>query len=290
MRTANSKRRWLQFSLRTLLICLTTACVLLAVMYRYVEPWLDDSPIANAIERAGGSCETVPVGPDFLRAWFGPRTLQRVTVVDLSQPEGTAACLADLPRLRWLEKATLAGARFTDENLAAIGRLERLRELSLRGTTVTAGHIARLRAERPGLKISVEPLEITFADLRFEEAKGQSFSRAHLSSRILCLDGSPVRIEGHVFGGPRTLRDNQFLLAREDRWPRHGRASLPIDDEHLYATILIEMREGMEVGFSIPSSPVTIQGTLRVEYFHDPGTGDRAVYRMGDAEEVQDRP
>jgi hypothetical protein len=159
--------------------------VCLAAAYHYIEPWLIDRAAAKAIADAGGTCETAPTGPDFLRTWFGQDVLQRITAVDLSRPESTAACLEHLPRLRFLRRATLAGAKFTDEHLAAIAPLERLRELTLRGTTVTSERVAQVRAERASLKLVVDPLEISFEnDLRFEEPKGQAFDRSHLTQRI----------------------------------------------------------------------------------------------------------
>jgi hypothetical protein len=179
---------------------LTATCVFLAAAYHYVQPWLVDRAAAKAIVEAGGSYETVPVGPDFLRTWFGPDVLQRVTAVDLSQPEATADCLAHLPKLTWLRKATLSGATFTDDHLAALARLDSLRELTLRGTRVTNERIAQLTTERPELKVVAEPLKISFTDdLRFDVRKGQPFSREHLTERIRCLNGSPVRIGGWYF-------------------------------------------------------------------------------------------
>ncbi len=62
---------------------MTATCIFLAVAYHYVQPWLVDRAAAKAIAEAGGSFETVPVGPDFLRTWFGPDVLQRITAVDL---------------------------------------------------------------------------------------------------------------------------------------------------------------------------------------------------------------
>ncbi len=164
---------------------LTATCVALAIAYHYVEPWLVDRAAAEAIAEAGGSAESIPVGPDFLREWFGSDFLQRITAVNLSQPEATAACLAHLPKLTWLRKAELAGAKFTDEHLTVVAGLDLLRELTLRGTTVTPERLTQLAAERPDLHVTAEPLEISFADLRFEVPKGQPFSRDHLPERIL---------------------------------------------------------------------------------------------------------
>jgi hypothetical protein len=214
-RQQTSRRRtWGQYGLRTLFLVVTAACVVLAAADYYVEPWLIDRAAAKAITDAGGSCETVPVGPDFLRTWFGPDVLQRITAVDLSLPESTAACLEHLPRLGHLQKATLAGAKFTDESLTALSRLERLQELTLCGTTVTLDRVAQVRTECPFLRLSLEPLEISFEnDLRFDEQKGKPFDRSQLTQRIHCLNGSPVRIHGYMLPGLKHSAVCQFVLA-----------------------------------------------------------------------------
>ncbi len=98
-----------------------------------------------------------------------------------------------------------------------MGQLGRLRELTLRGTTVTAERVAQLTAERPGLKVTAEPLEISFADdLRFDEPKGRPFSRDHLTQRIVCLDGSPVRIRGFIMPTFQQFGIRRFVLQRDN--------------------------------------------------------------------------
>jgi len=210
------RHRWLQYSLRSLLVAMTLVCVALAAGYHYLEPLLVDAAVAKRLAEAGGSYESVPVGPDFLRTWFGDDVLHRVTSVNLPQPEVTAECLSDVTRLRWLEKAVLTGAAFGDDHLDKIARGERLRELTLRGTTVTDARVAEVRAARPELRLTVKPLGISFEDLHFIVPKGESFSRSHLTPRIAALDGSPVRIGGFILPSLQQFGLRKFVLVHDN--------------------------------------------------------------------------
>jgi hypothetical protein len=123
-----------------------------------------------------------------------------------------------LGRLRSLEELSVAGADFKDEHLRKVRSLIHLRKATLRGTTVTEEGVGQLRGARPELALVVEPLDITFRDLRLEKRSisppaGQPFDTSCLPPRIRGLIGSPVRIHGIVVRPSQQTGLSRFLLA-----------------------------------------------------------------------------
>ena len=66
-----SRRRWFQFSLRTLLIAVTLVACLLMAWRVYVEPYRRQRETMALIKELGGSYKAEPGGPEWMRDWFG---------------------------------------------------------------------------------------------------------------------------------------------------------------------------------------------------------------------------
>jgi hypothetical protein len=276
----SKRRRWMQFTLRSVLILTTLVCVGLALTYHYVLSSPYEHSAVDAIARAGGSCETIFQGPAWLRDMLGDRYFQRIVAADLSPPEATEAALPFLRHLTHLTSLSVAGARFTDDHLIAVGRLSSLRELTLRGTTVTAEKVNALREARPDLNLTTGPLAISFDDdLRFEAPTGQPSDRSHLPRRIHCLDGSAVRIRGKMYYTTQGTGIRLFVLVPPSFGPTPR-----------YAHVLVEMKSGLTTHFTAGS--ITVEGKLAIEELTDPLSGEaRALFKMTDASVlVPDKP
>jgi hypothetical protein len=191
-------RRFLQFKLRSILVLTGLVGVALACWQQLIEPFRFYQSTAKAIVEAGGHCQVASVVPAWLRGKFGGEW-EEIVSVDLPKPEITALFLSELPRLKSLRELTVSGAHFGDNQLSALRTLAHLRQLTLRGTSVTPERVAQLTNERPELCVTIEPLEITFEeDLRFVQPPDQPFDRSLLNPRIHGLNGSRVRIQGFL--------------------------------------------------------------------------------------------
>lgn len=147
------KRRWLQFSMRTMLVIVSVSCVVLAVWVVSTERRRRD---IGAIEALGGTVRYV--GNDgksksfpaaFLRRWLPPVYFDQVELVDLSGSSVTDAGLAHLERLSGLEELYLDSTQITDDGLAHLEGLTALQCLILDDTQITdagLGHLKGLTA------------------------------------------------------------------------------------------------------------------------------------------------
>lgn len=149
-------RRWLQFSLRKLLI---TLLVIFSFFGYCADRIHRQRASVAAIKKLGGNVLYVSPadrgfhGSEQLAEWLGRDTVARVRHVFFGGcpiQDDDLACLAGLPHLDTL---TLTSTPVTDEGLIYLGRLKHLSFVDLRFTQVTTAGVERLRRCLPHTKI-----------------------------------------------------------------------------------------------------------------------------------------
>ena len=142
MTDASSKprRRWFQFSLRTLLVVVTLVAGLLVAWRVYVEPYRRQRETMTLIKELGGSYETEPGGPAWMRDWFGADNFQNITLVDVAECDDPEKYLEQVVSLRRLQTLGVGGLNFTDEQMDRLKALAEFPNFCGRGVRVsTAG-------------------------------------------------------------------------------------------------------------------------------------------------------
>ena len=134
------KKRWLQISLRTLLLALTCAAIVVAWFAHYAR---ERRTAFAAIRQAGGAIEMGVGEPSRLEAWFGPELFGRLNKVDLRKGKADNALLTHIGVLKELRRLDLSNADIDDEGLRRIAHLP-LRELWLQETHITDASAATL--------------------------------------------------------------------------------------------------------------------------------------------------
>ncbi len=178
------KRRWFQFSLRSLLIFVTlVGCGLGWLGFKVRAASRQQANVA-AIVKLGGSVEydydndaqgnrvpnPTPPGPKWLRGLLGDDFFRDVTGCDLTDKPVTDAELkhvANFAKLKWL---FLDGTQVTDAGLEQLEGLTELTELSLVRTQITEAGLEHLK----GLT-QLEELHLYGTQVRRQERR--SFSR-----------------------------------------------------------------------------------------------------------------
>ena len=136
----HSKRRWFQFSLRTLMIFTLICAVASAWLGIKIDQKRKEREAVAAIGKLGGKVAYdydwiiggKPPGPDWLRHLFGENIFSEVVEVDLLAASNvTDAELEHLKALTHLQSLNLTGARITDAGLANVERLTELQTLVL---------------------------------------------------------------------------------------------------------------------------------------------------------------
>ena len=124
------KRRWFQFSLRTLLIFTVVVAVGAGWLGNRVERKRQEREAAEAIVKLGGlavhyyekGSEKSP-GPDWVRSLLGENFFSDVVEVNLAGAAVHNSDLVCLDNLVAIEKLNLSSTKITDEGLASLARL-----------------------------------------------------------------------------------------------------------------------------------------------------------------------
>src|SRR6185369_13064431 len=125
--TARPKRRWYQFSLKTLLVVLTLLCLGPGgyVVYEHGRARAQKGAV-EAIEKLGGKVRYDPVRWPALRQILRGDSLGNVYWLDLTGIEDVDACLVHLDGLPGLRQLSLSGKPVTDANLVRLAGLKSL--------------------------------------------------------------------------------------------------------------------------------------------------------------------
>ena len=160
-----SRRRWLQFSFRSLLVLVTLLCVALSL---WVVPLERRRRAVTAIEALGGSVsfvdgqttnESFPKA--FLRRWLPQAYLDEVEQVGLSNTQVTNAELAHLEGLTALQGLWLDDTQVTDAGLEHLQGLAGLRQLWLINTQVTDAGLAHLKGLTSLQSLGLTNIQVT---------------------------------------------------------------------------------------------------------------------------------
>lgn len=164
--TATPKRRWYQFSLKTLLLVMILLCLGPGGFVAYEQNKVRRQKEAvEAIEKLGGVVEygrNVSTRSAMLRQILGDDTFGEVESVDFWNPsQVTDADLVHLARLPRLRSLHLADSRVTDAGLKHLTSLENLSGLTLDNTQVTDAGLVHLVGLKGLRHLSVYRTQVT---------------------------------------------------------------------------------------------------------------------------------
>jgi hypothetical protein len=152
------KRRWFQFSLRTVMIFTALVAVVCGWLGSKIERKREERDAVKAIEALGGVViydfqwvdyefvsDAPPPGPAWLRSLLGDEFFGAVDFVALrSRPEAIDDSLESFKGLAQLRTLLLSETGVSDAGLAHLRGLTHLRRLSLNRTNVTDAGIVNL--------------------------------------------------------------------------------------------------------------------------------------------------
>ena len=162
------KRRWMQLSLRTVLVLVTLLCVALGL---WIVPAERQRRAVAAIQALGGGVlygkynrwtnGGFPVG--FLRRWLPQDYFDEVTGVSLNWTKSTVTDdgLVHLRGLTGVRRLDLIGTQVTDAGLAHLQGLTALQSLDLGGTQVTDAGLTHLQGLRGLQTLSLNNTQVT---------------------------------------------------------------------------------------------------------------------------------
>jgi hypothetical protein len=170
--TPKPRRRWLQYSLRTLLVLMLVLGCGLGWFAHKVQRARAQRKAAAAIKAVGGRLLYAPVSGAGVRtavAWVGKLLDEELSgdVIggDLAETLITDAGLEHLWGLTQLRALSLAGAQVTDAGLGHLRGLTQLRELYLANTPVSDAGLVHLRGLRQLVVLYLDNTHVTDAGL-----------------------------------------------------------------------------------------------------------------------------
>src|SRR5437899_13079434 len=123
------RRRWYQYSLRTLLGLVTLAVGLVMAWRVCVEPYRQQQQTMKLIEKLGGTYQTAEAAK-WLRRLLGD-DFQNITLVNLARCDQPAAYIDAVASLPALETLAVGGEAFGDDDLRRLRSLTSLRGVVL---------------------------------------------------------------------------------------------------------------------------------------------------------------
>ena len=162
---ATPKRRWYQFSLKTLFVMMTVLCLGPGGYVAYEQTKAREQMAAfRTVNQYGGyfaSDQKTPARSQWARLILGDDNAANLTSVLFvqSHPDGRTFtfqddCLLHLAKLPRIQDVTLTDIAISDAGLVHLARLKSLKAVSLKNTKVTDAGVAELQKELPGCRIS----------------------------------------------------------------------------------------------------------------------------------------
>ena len=143
------RRRWLQFSLRTMLIVVTVFCIWMAIATKQAR---DQRQAVEMILEVGGRVkydhendQSGPPGPEWLRRLIGDEYFFSVTSVDLTGLDISDDSLAAVKRFTDLGWLHLNNTQITDAGLVHLKGLTNLQTLFLGNTQISDAGLEHLK-------------------------------------------------------------------------------------------------------------------------------------------------
>jgi hypothetical protein len=191
------KRRWFQYSLRTLLVVVTLfaiPCSWLVVMLRQAER---QRKAVAAIRNLGGSTGlgSYSSPPEWLRSLVGDDFFQTVNSVDLNLTKVTDSDLENLDGLGQLKHVSLFGAdKITDAGLGHLERMSQLLKLNLAFTKVGDAGLEHIKGLNQLEDLSLTGTNIT--DDGLKHLKGLNHLDRLLLSHTKITDAGLEHLKG----------------------------------------------------------------------------------------------
>lgn len=189
---AKPKRRWCQYSLRTLLVLMLLASIGMSWVSVKVRPQWE---AANAIKERGAYVGwDEPSEPRWLRSLLGDDFFKNVIFVSFQS--ATDPEMKHLKALSQLQGVSLYKSQVTDAGLENLKGLRKLRELDLNFTQITGSGLEHLKGLSQLQKLMMRVTPVTDAGL--EHLKGLA------RLELLWLEGTKVTDAGlkHLKGLP----------------------------------------------------------------------------------------
>ncbi len=148
------RRRWFQYSLRTLLLVMLLASIGMSWFAAKLQPAREQREAAEAIEKLGGSVtydwesdvsRSEPPGPAWVRNLLGENFFGNVVGVSLENTHVTDAAIEHVKGFSQLQDLDLMDTPVTDAGLEHLKALTQLRMLSLDETRVTDAGLEHLK-------------------------------------------------------------------------------------------------------------------------------------------------
>jgi hypothetical protein len=195
--TPKPRRRWLQFSLRTLM--------LLVVMFGAGFGWLGMKLRQAKVQREAVDAvshlrvsvsydRTTSLVPDWLRTMLGDDVFAAVVWADFDDPQVTDADLRHLEGLPQLRTLHLTNAKVTDAGLEHVKGLTQLRHLNLFGTTVTDTGLAHIEGLTQLRYLRLTHTQVTDAGLEHLKGLTQLEDLTLVASQV--TDAGLAHLEG----------------------------------------------------------------------------------------------
>lgn len=159
---AKSKRRWFQFSLRTLLVGTAVVAAILAVGLRWIVPAQRQRAAVRLVESLGGTAKYAEWSTDdpfvvlMLREFLPRDYFDGVVYVNLESTNATDDVIDVLNGLTKLEGLDLKSTDVTDAGLLHLRKLRSLKFLTVSPTSET-NREADLQKAMPNVSIDVYP-------------------------------------------------------------------------------------------------------------------------------------
>ena len=164
------KRRWFQFSLRTLLIFTLICAIPCAWLGRRIEQKRRERDAVSAIRTLGGSVtydyepRAEPFGPAWLRQLFGDDFFSEVVEVSLAATKVTDGDLKILKEFHELTDVNLYLTKVSNAGIAFLKPRKHLGYVDLDQTNVTDAGIRDLRRALPTCFVVTTQIEQRFAE------------------------------------------------------------------------------------------------------------------------------
>ncbi len=175
--TPKRKRRWLQFSLRSLLVFTVLCAIAAAWLGRKIERKRQEQAIVEEIRKHWGEVEydygkDEPESSKSLQWLLGENFFSEVRVVRLIRQPATEL-LQGLAELTTLRELDLRGASLTDAGLENLKGLAQLRDLNLSYNRLTDEGLRHLRGLKQLQLLGLNETEVTDTGLGFLEELSQ---------------------------------------------------------------------------------------------------------------------
>ena len=182
------KRRWFQFSLRTLLIFVAGIAIICDWYAGKIHHAADQDALIEAAQKIEGRVEVAYSGPDWL-GFIYPRRLRRHVIgltFDLSSPdcrqESLRLCLAGFHELQWLDFGLVP---IDEEGWRSVGRMDQLSRLISTHSTITEADAAQL-ARLPELQ------ELNLSECQIDNAAVRKLADCPQLRKLMLRSADPA--------------------------------------------------------------------------------------------------